>query len=401
MISMAVPPHVSDHLVEEFDYYQDSQLKVDPVNRYNELGRRHPEGVFYSVCNGGFWVICGFDAYCEAAKNTAVFSSDTSGSLPLTNENLFVAPPISVDPPEHIKFRVPVNSYFSKPRVRNMENKISDLVEALVDEMLDKRAINFVTAFAEPLPITLFMEMMGLPISRLREFRDYATEYLGSPCEVRRADLQQKILGLMEEVVIERRTRPCNDIISGLNAITIDNRAITHEEILGYCFVFFLAGLDTVVNALNYAVLYLARNPAVMQEIKGNPLLVDAFVEESLRRFSFVNTMRSTTQDTEFFGVSMKAGEPVILSGSAANLDPKAFDHPLKFDLHRKRANHVAFSTGPHHCMGAPLARLEMQIAIRHLCARFKSMALSGSDAVEYSGGGAVAAISRLDLQLS
>ncbi|MDB4430729.1 cytochrome P450, partial [bacterium] len=86
-----------------------------------------------------------------------------------------------------------------------------------------------------------------------------------------------------------------------LNAITIDNRAITHEEILGYCFVFFLAGLDTVVNALNYAVLYLARNPAVMQEIKGNPLLVDAFVEESLRRFSFVNTMRSTTQDTEFF----------------------------------------------------------------------------------------------------
>ena len=97
----------------------------------------------------------------------------------------------------------------------------------------------------------------------------------------------------------------------------------------------------------------------------------------------------------------MKAGEPVILSGSAANLDPKAFDHPLKFDLHRKRANHVAFSTGPHHCMGAPLARLEMQIAIRHLCARFKSMALSGSDAVEYSGGGAVAAISRLDLQLS
>ncbi|MGV6807210.1 MAG: cytochrome P450, partial [bacterium] len=230
------------------------------------------------------------------------------------------------------------------------------------------------------------------------EFRNWAVTFLTNNDPAVRPGVQASILAFMEDAIAARKIQPRDDIISDLIRVEIEGRPISHEEVIGYCMLLFLAGLDTVVTALSWGVRHLALYPELQQHIRRDPAITRAVVEESLRRYSFVSPTRIVTEDCDFDGVALRRDDVVVMSSSAANLDPAAFEDPLAFKLNRKGPPHVAFNTGPHNCLGAPLARLELATAYQVMCERIPGFQLDASAPTEFDGGGPVSGIRKLHL---
>jgi cytochrome P450 len=154
-----------------------------------------------------------------------------------------------------------------------------------------------------------------------------------------------------------------------------------------YCILLFIAGLDTVMNAMGYAVRHFAANPDLQEELRANPALIPEATEELLRRYSFVMSNRRAASDMTFAGAEIKAGERVLLYNPAANVDPEEFPDPGTFDLHRENKAHVTFASGPHRCLGSHLARIELQTLYEELLARLPTFRLDPEKPVRYRCG--------------
>lgn len=366
---MNVPEHVPAHLVYEFCHNTDTGLLKDPLQRFKELSDKFPDGLFYSPLLGGFWVTTNYKNYTDVALNAEVYSSKEA-VIPSTN-GAYRLIPINIDPPEHAKYRQVLAKQFSAPRMRKLEDNIRVLANTLIDKIIDNKSCNFVEDFAEQLPVTVFMEMMGLPLDRLDEFRGWAVIALTESDMNIRMPVLFNIIGFFTEILEERKANPQDDLISDIAQSQIDGRPVTTEEAQAYCLLLFLAGLDTVVNATSFGVRHLAGDKAMQNQLRTQPELATAFVEESLRRYSFVNIGRVVTKDHELCGQLIKEGEMILVPQICANLDDAAFEEAMDFKLDRKGSNrHVAFNTGPHNCLGAHLARIELTIIYQEWCKR-------------------------------
>jgi len=382
---MTVPAHVPADLVYTMDIRLDEELKKDPIDYLNNIARQFPNGIYYTPKNGGHWVISGYQALCDAARKPDLFSSRKVNIPPVESPYLLI--PINIDPPAHGKYRQAIAAGFSPAKMRDMEGYIREFSINLIEAVKDKGGCDFVHAVAEPLPITIFMQLVGLPVSRLDEFRGWAMSALSDTDPAVRQECLEKIVGFMTQTIEERRVKRGKDMISDLFDATIDGRPLTMEEMQAYCLLFFLAGLDTVVNGMSFGVRHFAQHPELQQQIRDNPEIIPAVVEEALRRYSFVNTARQVTRDCEFHGVQMKEGEMVMLCEAAADLDPEAFANPLEFDITRKGVRHVAFNTGPHSCLGAHLARIELGILYEEWCKRIPEFRIDENTPPEFVGG--------------
>ena len=366
---MNIPAHVPAHLVYEFNHNTDEGLLTDPQRRFRELSDKFPEGLFYSPCMGGFWVTTNYQNYTTIANNPEHYSS-REVNIPSTG-GMFRLIPINIDPPDHAKYRQVLAKQFSPPRMRKMEDDIRVLANQLIDEIADKGSCNFVDDFAEQLPVIVFMKMMGLPLDRLDEFRGWAMVALTETDPSVRMPVLMNIIGFMTESLEARRSEPQEDLLTDIINAEIDGRPITMEEAQAYCLLLFLAGLDTVVNATSFGIRHLAQDKALQQKMREQPDIAPAFVEESLRRYSFVNIGRIVNKDHELNGQLLKEGEMILVPQIPANLDENAFEDALDFKLDRKGKNrHVAFNTGPHNCLGAHLARVELALTYQEWCKR-------------------------------
>jgi cytochrome P450 len=370
----SIPPHVPQHLAYPFDHQLDPLFKIDPHKRISEIIEQFPEGIFYSTCRGGFWVITGYNAYCKIARNPAIFSSKSLVIPPHKSSSDSI--PITIDPPQHAKYRAPLMAAFGPAKVQTMQDSIRTLINQLIDQVIDQRACNFIEAVAEPLPIIFFMQLMGLPLERKEEFRSWAVEALSCASEAERLPYLKKVDALFTQIITERQQQAENDLISQIIAMQIDARPITTDEVQGICRVLFFAGLDTVVNAIAYGIRHLAGSADLQQNIRKNPEIAPAVVDEMLRCYSFVNTGRMLTRDFEFQNLQLKKGEMVFLCNAAADRDPLAFKNPEQFDLDREGPRHVAFNTGPHQCIGSNLARMELKILYQEWCKRIENFHL-------------------------
>lgn len=382
---MTHPAHVPAELVYAFDIRRDQQLMVDPHKRIAEVASRFPGGIFYSPCNGGHWVITSYQVLCDAACTPEIFSSKQVG-IP-SNKNSPPLIPINIDPPDHAKYRMGIMWAFTPQKVRQMEKSIRQLTNTLIDKVIEQGECDFVNAISEPLPVTVFMQLMGLPLERSDEFRELAVIVLSSADEDERAVTVQKVMVLMTETIKQRQKNRANDLVSGLIDAKIDGRPMTMSELQTYCMLLFFAGLDTVVNGISYGIRHLAQNPELQQQIKQQPKIAAEVVEEVLRCYSFVNTGRIVSKNYEFYGLQMKKGDRVLLCKTAANLDPNVFKNPQKFDLNRVNRRHVAFNTGPHHCIGAHLARMELTVIYQEWCQRVENFYLDKSKPPRFVGG--------------
>lgn len=400
------PDHVPDSLVYDFDYNADPGYIEDPQRRARDLIAGAP-GIFWTPRNGGHWVVLTYQAMLDAFRNWEVFSSEHFSPEEfevmmeaLPEDQRVPAPiPICVDPPLHSKLRAPLVSTFTPKAIKEMETQIRDLAERLVDGIADRGRCEFMNDVADLYPVEIFLQMFGLPIEREREYRELAKKQVtaASPDPMVAMNLLRGIADVMRETVLDRRDDPRDDIISRMWAADIDGEPMTFEIMQSYTAILFIAGLDTVVNSMGFGVRHLAAHPDLQDELRSDPDLIAGASKEFLRYYGFVGPMRVLKQDHEFHGVSLKQGETVQLFTPASGHDPTAFPDPEVFDPRRDGAQHLAFAIGPHFCLGAHLARLELDTIYEVLLRRLPTFRLDPDLPPEYHGG-LIAGVSRLHL---
>jgi cytochrome P450 len=391
------PAHIPDSAVYDFDAYQDPGLIADPVKRIAALVKRAPP-IFWTPRNGGQWVIQGYEALFNAYRSPETFSSQfvspeqmkaIMASLPPGTPRIAQARPINLDPPEHTKYRQPLQKTFSPKSALALKDDIRKLANELIDKVAAQGRCDFVPAIAEQLPVQVFLKLFGLPLERQAEYRALAKEHLsGNTLDMKAMMVKQaRLLDVMRETLLERRDHPRDDIISMLWQAGVDGRPTTMDDMEDYSVLLFLAGLDTVVNGSAFLMLHLARNPALQEQLRANPKIIPEAVEEMLRRYTFTVPVRCVAKDVVYEGVTMKAGERVLMYDPAADLDPKQFKNPETYDINREEKTHIAFGAGPHRCLGSHLARVELQIITEQMTSRLPQFRLDPQKPPRYHGG--------------
>ncbi|WP_181780398.1 cytochrome P450 [Pseudonocardia pini] len=363
-----VPAHVPDDLVHRLDHHNDTIVTSDPVGFMDELRERYR--VFYSPVYEGFWAVTRYADQREVFQRPELFSSSPTGLPGGPGYGGHKLLPIELDPPVHTKYRALINPVFAPKRIRALEEKARVLANELIDRILDsgRSEIDFVTDYAEKFPTQIFVDMMGLPFERYREFLTWNNTLLHSAQIGAGLDAKRQagieINDYLTTLIDHRTEHPGDDLVSVLIASEVDGEQLTREEVLRSVFLLFMAGLDTVMSAHSWFWWHLARNPGHRQQILDDEAVVPSAIEELLRVNSFVNDARTVREDTEFAGVAMKKGDRVWLSSSSACRDPREFPDPLTVDLRRSPNRHIAFAAGPHRCVGSHLARLELRVTM-------------------------------------
>jgi cytochrome P450 len=311
--------------------------------------------------------------------------------------------PLNVDPPNHSKYRKLLDPLFSPRRMDEQETDITARANGFMDAFIDRGECNFSEEFAELFPSSVFLGLMGLPEDELRTFLrlrdgilhpeklDPAAAIDPDARAVVMAATGQEIYDYFGEFLDERQKNPTDDILTHFITAEIDGEKLTREDILDTCFLFLIAGLDTVSDTLTCAYAYLANHPEHRKQIVENPDIIPGAVEELLRWESPVPTgvPRVATKDTELpNGELITAGTPIFVSYGAANVDPGAFPDPFEVRFDREFNHHIAFGGGVHRCLGSHLARRELRITLREWHRRIPEYRIKpGHEHLEYPTG--------------
>jgi len=364
------PPHVPESAVRDFDIYRDEQLQRDPHARILELQPSLPP-LFWTPRNGGHWMALSYANSVAVLRAPERFSSALvpprmreamMAAMPAGMPRTPQMTPIFLDPPEHGRYRAPLQRVFSPRLMVALKPRMEELAGELIEAVIDDGHCDFFSAIAEQFPVRVFLKMMGLPTDRIAEYRALVREIF-EPVEDRAAQATRgrRMIEAMEETILARRAAPQDDLISELWALEIDGQPMTLELMEDYCSLLFLAGLDTVINGISYGVRHLAMYPDMQARLRENPDLIVDTTEEMLRRYTFSAGIRRVVADTELDRHSLKQDEVVVTYLAAADLDPTHFADPAVFEPLREQKAHLAFGAGPHRCAGSHLARVELQ----------------------------------------
>lgn len=292
------------------------------------------------------------------------------------------------DPPHHTRLRSLVSKAFTPRMVEGMRSHVQEIVDGLLDAIRDKTDIDIIRDIAYPLPAAVISDMLGVPPDRREQFRKWAEDIMaftggGALALPRIAEQAQKSLFDMYDyfgaLIHERRRRPQDDLISALTRIEEEGDKLTEEDLLGLCDQLLTAGHDTTRNLIGNGMLALLQNDDQLQKLRQDASLVASAVEELLRFDSPLQRQtRVAKEDLELHGNTIRQGQPILSMLGAANRDPGRFDDPNRLDIGRRNNGHVAFGSGIHYCLGAPLSRLEGQIAFTSIVQRFPNMRLAG-----------------------
>jgi cytochrome P450 len=393
-----VPAHVDPARVVDFDFFHDRRYAeaAHPHDALIKLRDEVGRGIFWTPRNGGHWFLTDHELLFEAARTPEIFSSVNASFPPVPVEQEGFFPPISSDPPEHAKYRMPLMRAFAPAKVNLLAADIRAFVIELIERVKPSGRCDFVDAIAEPLPITIFMNLMGFDLSRYKEFRVWVAWMTGGDA-ARRIEAFGHVTAMSRPLIEQRRAEPQDDLLGELVREEIEGREFTVRELEGLCLLLFGAGLDTVVNSLSFSMEHLARNPELQDRLRADPSLIPEAIEELLRRYSVVFPVRRVAKDTDFHGVSLKQDERVALYLAMGNLDPAAFPDAERFDLDRDNKAHMTFVTGPHRCVGSHLARLEMITFFEEWLKRMPNVRLDPADPAAYRTG-IVFAVEKLPL---
>jgi len=380
------PAHVPAHLVVDFDMYAPTREQPDFHAAWKTLQSNAPADVVWTPRNGGHWIALRGRAMTEVFNDFATFSSRII-LVPKTSGEQHKLLPTTLDPPEHRAYRNVLNPAFSPRRVRSLEQTVRDVAVELIEAVRPSGRCNFTTAYAEALPIRIFLALLDLPAvdaPRLKYLSDQTTRPDGS---MPFADALQALHDYLAPFVERRRREPGDDLLSTIVHGRVDGRALTHGECMNLCTQVLIAGLDTVVNFLGFLMLFLARNPGHRRELRAAPERIPAAVEELVRRFGIVSIARLVTRDLVFHGAPLRAGDMILLPTVLHGLDERENADPMSVDFARGNARHATFGQGAHHCVGAQLARTELRVTIEEWLARIPEFELAPGATIECQGG--------------
>jgi cytochrome P450 len=348
-------------MVMNFDLFGGDPLFDEDL--HTGIGRLAAEkrDLIYSPLNGGHWMVLGREAAFSALTDVTLFSNSPLHRWPEAVETIQI--PIGLDPPEHGAYRKVLTEAFSPRSVIAMDGQIRALTNRLIDAVIDTGGCDFAKAVAEPLPVMTFMQLMGFPLSRLGEFRTWVLAGISEPDPVKRQVTWDKVLAMTGELIRAREVERQDDLISRLLDTEINGRPPSFDEMQRFCLMLFIAGLDTVTNAMSLIIRHLAKDPELQARLRADPRAIPSAIEEITRRYSANAVPRFVARDGEFCGAPLRKGDQVLVLLSAANLDPRGFAQPETIDLTRKTP-HLAFGAGVHRCVGAQLARVELRAVL-------------------------------------
>ncbi|WP_405164110.1 cytochrome P450 [Nocardia sp. NBC_01499] len=287
---------------------------------------------------------------------------------------------LNTDPPDHTRLRKMVNKAFTTRRVAAMRSRIEEIAAALLDRMAEQDEVDLLEAFAVPLPVTVICELLGVPFGDREEFQHWTKVLVGVSSDMEeRARCSDEMAQYLAALVQTKRNDPGDDLLSGLTQTREDGDQLSEQELIAMAFLLLIAGHETTVNLIANGTYALLRNESQFQALREDPSGVPAAVEEFLRFEGPVDwaTMRYTAEPVRVGDAEIPAGEFVYVSLAAANRDPARYHDPDNLDLTGDAAGHLGFGHGIHFCVGAPLARLEAEIAFSALLQRFPNMTLA------------------------
>jgi cytochrome P450 len=385
-----VPDHVPPELVRQAGLIYSPEFLADPYKFFPAMHKKFPP-VFYDVGPfGNAWVLTKHEDALFALRHAEYFSNEDATPFPRDPEDYFYFIPIEIDPPNHRKYRNIVDPIVSPQGVLKLEERIRSLANELIDDIIDKGECEFDEAFGRPLPVLVFLDLMGLPRDMCDTFVSWAMALLHSNDRAIMGQTLKTIGDYLKTAIADKEANPDDGLVSRIVHAEFDGKRISEKEAFGFVTFLFIAGLDTVFATLNNLWLWLARNPERRQEIIDNPDNINAQVEELLRVFSVTFSGRTVAQDVEIRGVQLKKGDKVTSILPACNYDPDVFPNPTEVDFHRPKKIILAFTVGVHSCMGAHLARLEIKIAVQEWLKRIPDFKVKPGAETVYRPGGVI-----------
>ena len=311
---------------------------------------------------------------------------------------------IGTDPPEHRRLRRLVSKAFTARRVEGLRPRVQEITDALLDRISPRGSADLVAEFALPLPVTVIGELLGVPEADRDRFRTWTDEMLDRPFDYR-SDMarvtasRERMHGYLGEMVAAKRAHPADDLLTDLVEATDEGERLNTQELLAMAFLLLIAGYVTTVSLIGNGTLALLHHPEQLDRLRADLSLVPQAVEELLRFDGPVNPglTRYALEDLEIGGVRIPRGDMVLLAIASADRDPQRFPDPDHLDVGTAEPGHLAFGHGIHYCLGAPLARLEGQVAFTALLARLPDLALATrEDQLRWTGGGVLRGLREL-----
>jgi cytochrome P450 len=372
----------------------EGQFDFDPAGPQSMYDMLREQAPVLKVEMGGT-IIARHEDVEFALRNADVFSSDME-AVSIGNVRPLI--PLQVNPPDHVKFRRLLDPLFAPKQVAQLEADVRTLSNQLIDDFIDSGECEFNSAFAIPLPCTVFLRLLGLPLEELDlflELKDNIIRPNGEAAQIPEAEFTriqaetgQRIYAYFNKVLDERERQPQDDMLTGFLEAEVDGNRLTREDILDICYLFLLAGLDTVTASVGCMVSYLAQHPEQRQRLVDDPSQIPGAVEELLRWETPVpGVPRVVTKDVELSGERLAPGERVTVLIGSANIDERGFPEPADIDFERPANRHLAFGGGVHRCLGSHLARLELRVALEQLHERIPDYSIKPGEEPKYSMG--------------
>ena len=359
---------------------------TDPYPAYALLRDRDP--VHWSHLSSA-WVVSRYQDVVAILRDHRRFSNDFETRTPSRRRQGQLNPAVDksmlfVDPPDHTRLRSLVSKAFTPKTVETLEARVRQIMAGLLDQIADPSSFDLMQAIADPLPVIVIAELLGVPPQDRAQFKVWSDQRARTlePTITRReraiaAEAGEALSAYFLDIINKRRVEPQDDLISALVAVEEEGDKLSEYEMVVMLRLLLVAGNETTTNLIGNGMLALLRHPQQLQLLRQKPDLMPDAIEELLRYDAPVQTdIRTALEDVELGGKVIRQGQGVLLLLGSANRDPEVYHEPDCLDLTRHETSHIAFGRGIHHCLGAPLARLEGRIAFEMLLERFDDLQL-------------------------
>lgn len=380
------PDHVPAERVFDFDLYNPPGIEKGFHEAWLALHAPGVPDLIWTPRNGGHWMATRGAQIAEVFSDHQRFSARVY-LVPKSVGEQHQMLPVILDPPANVPYRLLMNRCLAPPRIGGMEGRIRTLAAELVGNVAGQGRCNFISDYADVLPVRIFMSLVNLPDADVPLLKHWTEQIVHPDGSMSYDEAKAHIYAYLDPHIDARLGGDGDDMLSLLINGTVDGRALTRAEMQSLCMQMLLGGLDTVVNFLGFAMLFLARNPDHRRQLVADPSLVGPAVDELLRRFPVVSLAREVRADIHYDGVLLKQGDMVAIPTPLAGTDERQNARALEVDFHRGSGEHVTFGKGPHFCPGANLARTEIRITIEEWLKRIPEFSLEAGPDLQFRGG--------------
>jgi cytochrome P450 len=398
-----VPPHVPPHLIYEIDMYALDGIEEGYHEAWKRVQRPDTPPLIWTPFTGGHWIATRGELINEIYLNPAQFSSEVI-FLPKEAGEKYEMVPTRMDPPEHTPYRKVLDKGLNIAQMRKVEERVRDVAVKLIEGFVGKGACDFDRDYAQIFPVQVFMALADLPmedapaLSRLAN--DMTRPAGNTPAEMAKTlgDANKGFFDYVAPIVAARTGKEGDDLITVMVNSDINGEPISQDKAVALIALLLLGGLDTVVNFLGFMMLYLARNPATVEELRSDPLKLRRSAEEMFRRFPVISEARMVAADMRYRGVDLKKGDMILLPTALHGLEESENPDPWTVNLSRERMAHTTFGAGPHRCAGMHLARMEVIVTLQEWLKRIPSFRLADEGTPVFHSG-IIAAVSNIPIR--